>query len=77
MILEHFFNLDETHSLSPEEVQALNYKLSSVELKNIPEKHRSRVLDYLVNVLNFRAVSQDIVSALDELRLSLEDDLSL
>jgi len=77
MKLEQFLNLDETHTLSSEEVQALNYNLSIVKLKNIPIKHRSRVLDYIVNALNFHAVSPDIVATLDELRLSLEDNINV
>ncbi|MGJ8562867.1 MAG: hypothetical protein ACSHXY_04880 [Alphaproteobacteria bacterium] len=76
MTLKQFLNLPETHSLSPNDVQTLNKDLAGALVKCIPQEHRHRVLDYLVNALNHGAVSSDIVSALDELRLSIEHDIN-
>lgn len=74
MTLVEFLNLGETHQLSPEQAQALNQNLGSVDINDIPPQHRARVLDYLVVAINMGSVAPNVLASLDKLRQSLESD---
>ena len=72
MTLNEFLNLEATHQLSPSQAQFLDGELSSVDVNDIPVRHRSRVLDYLVTALNMNSVSIEIRQKLEELCQSLQ-----
>lgn len=74
MTLTDFLRLDETHNLSPDDVQNLNESLAKASLSEIPPNHQQRLLDYLVNVLNIGAVNPMIICALEDLRLKLDSE---
>ncbi|MBN9687372.1 MULTISPECIES: hypothetical protein [unclassified Corallococcus] len=74
MTLSDYLALPDLHSLSVDEVEALNKELSKAELKDIPPEKRSQVIDYLdaallcsAEGLNIRAVALDIQSDLSRL----------
>lgn len=73
MTLEQFLSLGETHIISSDEAESLNYSLSTVFVEDIPEQQRQRVLDYLVVALNMNSVDPQIAPNLDRLRLSIEN----
>jgi len=75
MTLEQFLSLSETHEISPDEAQNLNHSLSKASVEDVPENQRRVVLDYLVCALNMNAVDPQIVSNLDDLRVSLENTI--
>jgi len=71
--LNQFLSLGDTHSISSDEAESLNYSLSTVSIEDIPEQKRRRVLDYLVVALNMNSVDPRIKPNLDRLRLSIEN----
>ena len=57
MNLNRYLILEEEHTLSSDEVQALNADISAKGLSDIPEKHRERVADYIVACLLYTSPS--------------------
>ena len=70
MNLNRYLILEEEHTLSSDEVQALNADISAKGLSDIPEKHRERVADYIVAALNMGTVEPDLVPSIEGLPVS-------
>ena len=72
MNLNRYLILEEEHTLSSDEVQALNADISAKGLSDIPEKHRERVADYIVAALNMGTVEPDLVPSIEGLLQDLQ-----
>jgi hypothetical protein len=74
MNLYNYILLDEEHTLSPDDAQALNADLSSRSPSEIPEEHRSKVANYIVVALNMGSVEPQLIPSLEKFLQGLRQD---
>lgn len=74
MTLEQFLSLGETHQISPDEAQKLNFQLSKASVYHVPKDKRRVVIEYLECALNIGSVDPEISIILDELLESLREN---
>lgn len=72
MMLSDFLALPDEHTLSADDVQALNEALSKAELKDIPPEKLSLVIDCLEVALLHGAVTPNIQDDLRRLLVELK-----
>ena len=74
MDLSEFILLDEEHTLSPDDAQALNLDLSAKISSGIPKSYRQRVADYLLAALNMNSIDPNLVPNIEKLLHDLHKD---
>jgi hypothetical protein len=74
MDINKYMSLDEEHTLSPDDVQALNADLAGRSPSEIPEEHRPRVADYILAALKSGSVEPRLIPSIDKLLQGLGQD---
>jgi hypothetical protein len=74
MNLNKYMSLNEEHTLSPDDAQALNSDLAFRSPSDIPEEYRPRVADYIVVALNMGSVERQLIPSMEKLLQSLQQD---
>lgn len=67
MNLSKYMSLDEEHTLSSDDVQALNVDLAVRSPSEIPEEYKPRVADYILKVLNMGSVEPRLIPSIEKL----------